>query len=503
MMRLVTLLAGARALFLGNLVSAAVGAALVAVFSARATASRGVEADLLLIFVVAGPSLALVPRQPWSEVLSDASGRTLIAAASALAALLARTGGWLGMWPAISIDDLLTMWASSSAAGAAMFSIVRWARLQCPPLRLAVVGSADSAAELAKEVARSRPGCYEVVGCVADAGVVTGEVGIGALGELAELSTIIAADELELLVLAPGACRLRVYDELANSCLGSSVRIADLDDFYDRAFGHVPIRAINSCWFQHLLAVDRPPNRRLAKRATDLVVAAALGIATAPLLVLLVLLIRRDGGPALFRQQRIGEGGGPFMIIKLRTMHVQGDPEERWTAPRDPRITGLGRILRATHVDELPQLLNVFRGEMSIVGPRPEQPALARRLEKLLPHYQSRHLVKPGIAGWAQARCGYGGSEDGSTWKICHDLYYLRHHSIRFDIAILIETLYALLLGDRLPSRVGSTGSLEETGGRPFLQLPSLESTASAESSPVALDAVARVIGPVVPETIE
>lgn len=503
MVRSVTLFVGERALFFGNLVSAAVGAALVAVFSAHAAASQGVEGSLLPIFVVAGTSLVIVPRQPWCEVLSSASSTTLIAAASGLGALLVDAGGWLGLWPVIGADSLLVMWAGASIAGMATFSMLRSARQCSRPLRLAIVGSAGSASDLASEASRSRPGWYDVVGCVRDAGAGLGVQDGRVLGEIGDLSAIVSSYQLDLLVLAPGASRLRVYDALASTCLVSAVPVVDLADFYERAFGHVPVRAINSCWFQHVLAMDRAPNQRPSKRAADIVVATGLGIAFAPLLVALIFLIRRDGGPALFRQLRIGEGGRPFMILKLRTMRVQDQPEACWTARQDPRITPLGRILRATHVDELPQLLNVLRGEMSIIGPRPEQPALARHLVELVPHYQPRHMLKPGIAGWAQGRCGYAGSEDGSIWKVSHDLYYLRHHSLRFDFAILIETLYAMLLGDRLPSAVRSMPSIDDSAAQAILQLPSLESAVSTESSPIGLEAVARAITPVASKPTE
>ena len=142
-----------------------------------------------------------------------------------------------------------------------------------------------------------------------------------------------------------------------------------------------------------------------------------------------MLLIRRDGGPALFAQVRIGEGGQRFRLHKLRTMRVGADASAQWACPDDPRITRIGAWLRRTHLDELPQLVNVLRGEMSLVGPRPEQPEFVDRLEQILPFYQRRHLMRPGITGWAQVRCGYAGSDVGSAWKLCHDLYYAKHRS--------------------------------------------------------------------------
>ena len=116
----------------------------------------------------------------------------------------------------------------------------------------------------------------------------------------------------------------------------------------------------------------------------------------------------------------------------------------QWASPDDPRVTRVGRVLRRTHLDEVPQIFNVLRGEMSLIGPRPEQPEFVERLEEFIPFYERRHLLKPGLTGWAQVRCGYAGSDKGSAWKLSHDLYYLKHRSLSFDIAILGETVRTL-----------------------------------------------------------
>jgi lipopolysaccharide/colanic/teichoic acid biosynthesis glycosyltransferase len=126
-------------------------------------------------------------------------------------------------------------------------------------------------------------------------------------------------------------------------------------------------------------------------------------------------------------------------------MEVGADASALWAEPDDPRITRVGAFLRHTHLDELPQLINVLKGEMSLVGPRPEQPEFVDRLERMLPYYQRRHLMRPGITGWAQIRCGYAGSDVGSAWKLCHDLYYAKHRSAGVDFLILCETLATLV----------------------------------------------------------
>ena len=165
------------------------------------------------------------------------------------------------------------------------------------------------------------------------------------------------------------------------------------------------------------------------KRLLDVVAAATLLVLLAPLLGVLVLLVRRDGGPGI-RSPRCGSAAASARLHKVRTMRVGADATAQWAEPEDPRITRVGASCAGRSLDELPQLVNVLRGEMSLVGPRPEQPEFVERLERALPFYQRRHLMRPGITGWAQIRCGYAGSDIGSGWKLCHDLYYAKHWSI-------------------------------------------------------------------------
>ncbi len=439
------LLADEHSGYLAQFTAAVAGASLITVW----VASRGDAGERVVLrgLMFLGGVLALAPRQPWSQVLTSASIIAMAAIGSGLGALLVSAAGKLGAWPAVGAPGLVTACAAATATAAATVAALHGLRSVCQPVRIAAIGSSAAAEEMAARLGGQRPRRYELVGYITAAsdGPDAEHSGARLLGAIAELPVVVAANKLELLVLTPGISRPQYYDGLVSNGLITSIRTADVDHFYERAFGHVPVGSINSCWFHHLLTMDRARELRALKRAIDLASAVVLGMLAMPLLALLVLLIRRDGGPALFRQARIGEGGRAFVILKLRTMRVQDDDEARWTAEHDPRITRIGRILRATHLDELPQLLNVMRGEMNIVGPRPEQPALVDRLEALVPYYQRRHLVRPGVAGWAQARCGYAGSEDGSLRKVCHDLYYLRHRSIRFDVAILAETFFAML----------------------------------------------------------
>jgi lipopolysaccharide/colanic/teichoic acid biosynthesis glycosyltransferase len=143
----------------------------------------------------------------------------------------------------------------------------------------------------------------------------------------------------------------------------------------------------------------------------------------------------------------MGEGGREIKLVKLRTMRPDAEREgARWSGDEDDRVTKVGGLLRRLHIDELPQIWAVLKGEMSLVGPRPERPSIVSELETRFSYYDRRHLVKPGITGWAQVRCGYSGSHIGTAWKLCHDLYYLKRRSILFDLLIMLETLSTVVV---------------------------------------------------------
>ena len=257
------------------------------------------------------------------------------------------------------------------------------------------------------------------------------------LGDLAE---VIEANAVNLLVLSSEAPRFRVFEEISTTCLHLPVRLWELSSFYEDIFGHVPVAEINAAWFQYIMhpEVPRPSHPRRSGRSTSSCRSSRWS-SSPPLMACCALAIRRDGGPVFFKQTRIGEAGRPLTLYKLRTMRV-ADPDsamgQRGRSAHDP----IRPPPAQAHLDELPQLLNVLRGEMSLVGPRPEQPEFVEKLEEVLPFYQRRHLLKPGLTGWAQVRCGYAGSDVGSAWKLSHDLYYLKHRSMAFDLAIIGET---------------------------------------------------------------
>lgn len=183
------------------------------------------------------------------------------------------------------------------------------------------------------------------------------------------------------------------------------------------------------------------------KRILDVILALGCLALSWPFLLIVPLLIKLTScGPVLYRQVRIGQHGQRFTMLKFRSMRIDAEAEgvARWTSERDPRVTGVGRFLRRYHIDELPQLMNVLRGDMSFVGPRPERPEFVELLEKELPGYAIRHAVKPGITGWAQVRYRYAASVEETAEKLGYDLYYLRHRSLAFDCRIALLTIGAV-----------------------------------------------------------
>jgi lipopolysaccharide/colanic/teichoic acid biosynthesis glycosyltransferase len=185
-------------------------------------------------------------------------------------------------------------------------------------------------------------------------------------------------------------------------------------------------------------------------RFLEVVISMALLLLSLPFLPFVFLLIRFDNrGPVIYRQIRVGKHGRQFVLFKFRSMVVDAEAEAgpSWARPEDPRVTRIGKLLRLTRVDELPQLVNVLRGDMSLVGPRPERPHFTDQLVTAIPGYEERNVVKPGITGWAQINYPYGASVDDSRVKLSYDLYYLEHRSPLFDIRILLATVPVVLFG--------------------------------------------------------
>jgi exopolysaccharide biosynthesis polyprenyl glycosylphosphotransferase len=225
----------------------------------------------------------------------------------------------------------------------------------------------------------------------------------------------------------------------------AGVHVLNYAEFFEEHFSLIPILDAQGLWpiFSEGFALQPGRVNWRIKRALDFTFATLVFMAVSPIVVLLMVLVwMTSPGPALFVQERIGLAGKKFKLFKLRTMIVHApDADQRWTAKQDERITPIGRVLRRYRLDEFPQLINVIRGEMSLVGPRPEQPDIVSELEAEIPFYDVRHIVKPGISGWAQVNYPYGSSVSDARRKLEYDLYYMKHYSLFLDLYVVVRTL--------------------------------------------------------------
>jgi sugar transferase (PEP-CTERM system associated) len=234
-------------------------------------------------------------------------------------------------------------------------------------------------------------------------------------------------------------------------CRLNGVQVTDLARYFERLHGQVPIDSLKVSWLIYGNGFRQSALRMIVKRSFDLVVSACLLLVTAPIMLVAMLLIAAEGGGGvIYRQQRVGRRGRTFTVYKLRSMasDAEKDGKAKWASANDSRITRVGRLIRRSRIDELPQLVNVLRGEMSFVGPRPERPEFVAMLTEQIPFYAVRHSVKPGLTGWAQVRYAYGATVEQSVRKLEYDLYYVKNHTLLLDIVIMLETLRVVLLGE-------------------------------------------------------
>jgi exopolysaccharide biosynthesis polyprenyl glycosylphosphotransferase len=344
---------------------------------------------------------------------------------------------------------MLMLAAVVFVAGAAWetFSI----RRITPAVRLLLVGMSGATETLINDIRRGRAGGHELVGVVADPSVMPpGGPHVPLLGSVDDLEAVIAEHRPDLVVLAPGPKPPDTFLRLLDAA-ESGFRVVQFAEFYEYAFGRVPLEDLPQEWFMSVLHLYRGSYSRLAKRTIDLAGASLLILLTLPLFPLLALLVRQTDGSVIIRQERLGEHGKLFTLYKFRTMRADAEAPGQavWAEAADPRVTRAGGFMRRLRLDELPQLWNVIRGDMSLVGPRPERPEFLAELTRSVPYWKRRHLVKPGLTGWAQVRQGYVNSADATATKLSFDLWYLRHRSLTVDLAILMRTALVVVRGDR------------------------------------------------------
>lgn len=233
-------------------------------------------------------------------------------------------------------------------------------------------------------------------------------------------------------------------------CKLAGVKVLDLSNYFEQVLGQVRLDSLRASWLIFGEGFRQGFLRTFVKRAFDVFASATLLMMAAPIVVLTALLIVTESGfPLLYRQERVGQGGRVFRVIKFRSMRTDAekDGRPRWATSNDDRVTRVGRVIRKLRIDELPQLVNVLMGDMSLVGPRPERPYFVDELSGKVPFYGARHSIKPGVTGWAQVRYPYGASVEDASQKLQYDLYYVKNHSLFLDLVIFLETIEVVLTG--------------------------------------------------------
>lgn len=316
--------------------------------------------------------------------------------------------------------------------------------------RVLVLGAGKRAFPLFMLRRRSDLIGYSVVGYLpapGDAVVVPQHRLLQSSGSLEQL---VRRERIDQIVVAVDDRRQGLpMDELLG-CRTRGVEVVDVLSFLEQETGQIKLDLIYPGWLAFSRGFHRGWARSVAKRTFDVAVSLSMLILTLPLMGLTALAIMLESGrPVLYRQQRVGEGGRMFAVYKFRSMRTDAekDGKARWAQLNDPRVTRVGAFIRKYRIDELPQIYNVLRGDMSFVGPRPERPEFVQGLQQKLPYYVERHRVKPGLTGWAQICYPYGASDTDAFEKLQYDLYYVKNHSLFLDLTILLQTAEVVLWG--------------------------------------------------------
>ena len=319
--------------------------------------------------------------------------------------------------------------------------------------RIVVWGAGQHAANIGARLRRrADQRGFKVVGYLAASGERQVVLGARRIEESVRLFEYLALNRVEEIVVAMDDRRRGFPERFLRDCRMRGIRVRDIVNFLEDESGHVNVDLARPSWLIFSEGFRSDVLRVSGKRAFDIAASLALLVFLLPIaLVAAVAIWIEDRGPVLYRQNRVGQHGRTFRMLKFRSMRA--DAESRgpvWAAKNDPRVTRVGAFIRRARIDEIPQVVNVLAGHMSLVGPRPERPEFVDRLARTIPFYAERHFVKPGITGWAQLRFPYGSSDADAREKLGFDLYYVKNHDLVFDLWVLLRTVEIVLF------RVGS-----------------------------------------------
>ena len=316
--------------------------------------------------------------------------------------------------------------------------------------RVLLVGTGDAGVNLVRHVLRHPEYNMKVIGFLDEKGMDIGKslVNPAIIGATADLESIVAAEKIDRVILSlkerRGGTPVRELLHLKFAGVG----VEDVHSCFERLSGRIALEHLSPSWLILSDGFKKSAWLRASKRAVDFFVSMVLLVLAAPIMPLVALAIYVESGrPIFFKQMRVGYKGKEFELIKFRSMVQDAEKNgPQWATKQDSRVTAVGKLIRKTRLDELPQLFNVFRGEMSLVGPRPERPVFCKMLEEQIPYFNLRHSARPGLTGWAQVRFKYSANIDDSKDKLELDLFYLKNMSLFVDLAILFETVKVVML---------------------------------------------------------
>jgi sugar transferase (PEP-CTERM system associated) len=318
--------------------------------------------------------------------------------------------------------------------------------------RILVVGSGKLAVEVAREVLNRPDAGYRIVGFVGTDSEQLGKSLINprVIGLTEDLDEIVKREDIDRIVVAMGERRGQLpTDKLLQLSLAGQVSIEEGATFYERVTGRVSLNMIRPSWLIFTGRGRQVKLEAVTRSAVHWLVAFVGLLLSLPIVGLTAILIKLDSrGPVFYRQERVGRNGRNFVLVKFRSMRTDAEKTGPvWASKSDDRTTRVGRIIRKVRIDEIPQFWNILRGEMSFVGPRPERPHFVAQLAQEIPYYEQRHLIAPGLTGWAQIKYPYGASIEDARQKLQYDLFYIKNHSLVLDAIVLFETIKIILFG--------------------------------------------------------
>jgi exopolysaccharide biosynthesis polyprenyl glycosylphosphotransferase len=316
-----------------------------------------------------------------------------------------------------------------------------------PKNNIAFIGLNSQVIELIKELKEKPHLGFNIIFIIDDKNSEQKEIkGVPISNDISLLSSLISSQKISSVIIASDLHRSEEIRTVLFSCLPLKVNYIDLTNFYESISGRIPVDSINQMWFLENLSEGKKTWFGIAKRSYDFLLALLILLVSAIFWPIIGFIIKLESqGPIFFKQTRSGKNGLPFTIIKFRTMTVAGNNFTP-TKEKDLRVTRFGSFLRKTRIDEIPQILNILKGEMSFIGPRPERPELIKELEKKIPFYHERMLVKPGITGWDQISGEYHSpSREDTLKKLQYDLYYIKNRAIYLDLSIILKTIATVI----------------------------------------------------------